>query len=79
MTYVYMLQSISNPEHYYVGLNSDLKARFAAHNRGESSHTSKYAPWQLVTYVAFSDSAKASTFERYLKTASGRAFAKKHF
>jgi hypothetical protein len=30
-----------------------------------------------VTYVAFSDEAKAIAFERYLKTASGRAFAKK--
>jgi len=31
----------------------------------------------LVTYVAFSDEQKAVAFERYLKTASGRAFAKK--
>jgi len=30
-----------------------------------------------VTYVAFSDEAKAIAFERYLKSPSGRAFAKK--
>jgi hypothetical protein len=30
-----------------------------------------------VTYLAFSDDAKAVEFERYLKSASGRAFAKK--
>jgi putative endonuclease len=29
------------------------------------------------TYVAFADEAKAVAFERYMKTASGRAFAKK--
>ena len=34
-------------------------------------------PWRLITYIAFSDEAKAIAFERYLKTASGRAFAKK--
>ncbi len=36
MIYVYMLQSISPPEHFYVGLTSDLKKRFAEHNRRES-------------------------------------------
>jgi putative endonuclease len=79
MIYVYMLQSISHPEHFYVGLTSDLKKRFAEHNRGESGHTSKFTPWRIVTYVAFSDEQRAASFERYLKTASGRAFAKKHF
>jgi putative endonuclease len=40
-------------------------------------HTSKYAPWKLVTYVAFSDRQKAEAFEHYLKSGSGHAFAKK--
>jgi len=43
----------------------------------KSPHTSKYAPWKLITYVAFSDEQKAETFERYLKSGSGHAFAKK--
>jgi hypothetical protein len=30
------------------------------------------------TYIAFSDSKRADEFERYLKSASGRAFLKKH-
>jgi hypothetical protein len=34
-------------------------------------------PWKLVTYVAFSDIEKARAFERYLKSGSGHAFAKK--
>jgi putative endonuclease len=34
-------------------------------------------PWRLVTYVAFSDRAKAEEFERYLKSGSGHAFANK--
>jgi putative endonuclease len=36
-----------------------------------------YAPWRLVTYVAFSDEQKAESFERYLKSGSGHAFARK--
>jgi hypothetical protein len=35
--------------------------------------------WRLVTYIAFSDDQKAADFERYLKSASGRAFANKRF
>jgi len=39
--------------------------------------TSKYRPWQLKTYVAFSNEERAVAFEKYLKSGSGRAFAKK--
>jgi len=77
MKYVYLLQSIDNPKETYVGLADDLRARLAAHNAGQSRHTAKFKPWRLVTYVAFSDEAKAVVFERYLKSSSGRAFAKK--
>jgi hypothetical protein len=37
----------------------------------------QYAPWRLKTYIAFSDAQRALVFEKYLKSASGRAFAKK--
>jgi predicted GIY-YIG superfamily endonuclease len=77
MTYVYLLESVSFPGQWYVGHADDLRARLAAHNAGQSPHTAKYKPWRLVTYLAFSDEAKAIAFERYLKTASGRAFANK--
>jgi putative endonuclease len=77
MKYVYFLQSIEHPDQNYVGLADDLKARLKVHNAGGSSHTSKHKPWRLVTYVGFSDEAKAVAFERYMKTGSGRAFAKK--
>jgi predicted GIY-YIG superfamily endonuclease len=75
--YVYLLQSIDYPDETYVGLTDDLRSRFSAHNAGRSPHTNKYKPWHLVSYVAFSDERKAIEFERYLKSASGRAFAKK--
>ena len=77
MKYVYFLQSIAHPDQNYVGMTDDLRARLKVHNSGRSPHTSKHKPWRLVTYVGFSDEAKAVAFERTMKTGSGRAFAKK--
>jgi predicted GIY-YIG superfamily endonuclease len=77
MLYVYLLRSESAPDQRYVGITSNLKQRLTDHNSGKSPHTSKYIPWTLVTYVAFSDVQKARMFERYLKSGSGHAFAKK--
>lgn len=77
MRYVYLIQSESSPGQRYVGVTYDLKQRLAEHNAGKSPHTSKYAPWKLVIYVAFSDDRKAEAFERYMKSGSGHAFARK--
>ena len=76
-TYVYILQSQPDPGHFYVGLTDDLRDRLRRHNAGEVAHTSKFRPWRVKTAVAFTDRQRAGEFERYLKTASGRAFAKK--
>ncbi len=73
----YLLQSEAVVDQRYVGSTADLKQRLAMHNAGKSPHTSKYVPWKLVTYVAFSDQRKAESFERYLKSGSGHAFARK--
>jgi putative endonuclease len=50
-----------------------------AHNAGESPHTSKFRPWRLKAYFAFEDETKARSFEAYLKSGSGNAFANKRF
>ena len=76
-SYVYILQSVQVPQRFYVGLTKDLKSRLVKHNAGEVPHTAKFRPWQIKTAVAFTDGDRATNFERYLKTASGRAFAKK--
>lgn len=77
--YVYMLQSISHPGRFYVGMTQDLRERLKTHNAGKVTHTSKFLPWRIETAVAFRDAANGVAFERYLKSQSGRAFAKKHF
>ncbi|HEV2549369.1 MAG TPA: GIY-YIG nuclease family protein [Stellaceae bacterium] len=77
MTYVYILQSMQRLERFYVGVTADFRSRLRRHNAGEVSHTSKYTPWAVKTYIAFSDETQAYAFEKYLKSPSGRAFAKK--
>jgi predicted GIY-YIG superfamily endonuclease len=75
--YVYILQCENQPDRFYVGSTEDLHARLKKHNAGQVPHTAKFRPWKVKTAVAFSYAEKALAFERYLKTASGRAFAKK--
>jgi predicted GIY-YIG superfamily endonuclease len=75
--YVYLIQSIAALGQRYVGVTADLKRRLQDHDAGNSPHTSKFRPWRLVTYIAFSDPTKAEAFERYLKSGSGHAFANK--
>ena len=76
-SYVYILESLSSVGGFYVGLTDDLAARLTKHNAGGVSHTVKLRPWRIKTSVAFRDRNRAAEFERYLKSASGRAFAKK--
>ena len=76
MKYVYILQSVDSA-HFYTGITDDLRDRLAKHNAGEMPHTSKYKAWRVKTYIAFTDRTQAFNFERYLKSPSGRAFAKK--
>jgi putative endonuclease len=77
--YVYVLKSLSFGNQYYVGKSKDLQSRIIEHNRGQSSYTKKYRPWEIINYLWFKDKGKAFLFERYLKTCSGREFMKKHF
>lgn len=76
-SYVYVLQSEAKPSHFYTGLTDDLQARLRKHNAGDASFTAKLRPWRIKTAIAFTDREQAAAFEKYLKTASGRAFAKK--
>ena len=77
MHYVYLLRSISRPDQTYIGYSGDLKKRLTQHNTGMVPHTSKFMPWALVTYLGFDSKHRAQAFEKYLKSSSGKAFARK--
>jgi putative endonuclease len=76
--YIYILQSERDEDRFYTGLTDDLRKRLRSHNAGRVLHTAKWRPWRLKAYVALSDRVRAAAFERYLKSASSRAFVKKH-
>jgi putative endonuclease len=77
--YVYILASESDPDRHYIGSTADLDARLTAHNAGKVAHSSKHEPWRIETAIALGDKRKATAFERYLKSGSGREFARRHF
>ncbi len=77
--FVYILKSISDQHEYYVGVTSDPDLRLKAHNAGSTGHTSAHRPWRILVCIAFDEEEPARRFERYLKSGSGREFARRHF
>jgi predicted GIY-YIG superfamily endonuclease len=63
----------------YTGCTNNLDARLDRHSKGYVFSTKDKLPIELEMYVAFTDKYKAFAFEKYLKSGSGRAFAKRHF
>ena len=78
MHHVYILRSISNPSHTYVGYTSlTVEDRLRKHNKGDVPHTSKYLPWEIEFFAGFPNKYTALAFEAYLKSHSGKAFTSK--
>ena len=77
--FVYVLRSLLSSQRPYIGLTSNVAARLRAHNEGLNRSTAPYRPWELIVSLEFNQEAAALAFERYLKSGSGRAFAKRHF
>ncbi len=77
MYYTSIIQSESDDSKLYFGSTQDLQKRLLAHNAGQSPHTSKYKPWKVIWYAAFSSEQKALAFEKYIKSGSGKAFLRK--
>ncbi|MBD3176238.1 MAG: GIY-YIG nuclease family protein [Armatimonadia bacterium] len=75
--YVYILESESEPGRHYTGLTTHVSRRLKAHNSGQVPHTAKHRPWVIQTVIAFRSKERAAAFERYLKSHSGRAFARR--
>ena len=76
--YVYIIESKSHSDRYYIGFTEDLQDRLKHHNSGAVPSTRPFRPWAYRTCTAFTDRNRALDFERYLKTHSGRAFLSKH-
>jgi putative endonuclease len=77
--FVYVLRSETDPTRHYVGITSSVENRLEWHNFGPSGHTTEHRPWRVVVSIEFPTERDAVRFEKYLKSGSGRAFAKRHF
>ena len=77
MWYVHFL-ALSNGD-VYVGSTDDLRRRLTSHEPGQVISTAKFLPLTLKSYVAVQTAEKARQLEKYFKTGSGKAFAKKRF
>lgn len=78
MVTVYLLESMRNPSRRYVGITIDIDRRLRQHDAGEVRSTSPYRPWSLIAAFSFSSNPVGIAFEKYLKSGSGRAFARQH-
>lgn len=76
---VYVLRSDIDPARHYLGLTSDVARRLVGHNAGLNVHTARHRAWSVVVSIEFATRECAGRLERYLKSGSGRAFAKRHF
>ena len=77
MFYVYILKCIDGS--FYTGCSEDLNERINRHQKGYVDATKNKIHVVLVFFCAFVNKYKAFEFEKYLKSGSGIAFAKKRF
>jgi putative endonuclease len=76
--FVYVIRNQAIRPKYYTGLTSDVARRVSEHNTGRCSHTADHGPWSVDVAIEFADERRAVTFEQYLKSGSGVAFAQRH-
>jgi predicted GIY-YIG superfamily endonuclease len=77
--FVYVLQSMAQPDRQFVECTANVPVRVATHNAGHSPLTASCRPWRLVTVVQFGNETAALRFEKFLKTGAGRALTRQFF
>ncbi len=70
---MYVLRSESDSG-FYIGFSTNLRARLAQHQVGESFATKSRGPWKLIYYEAYTEREDAEGRERFLKSGAGRRF-----
>ena len=77
MVTVYVIESISD-QTWYTGMALDPINRLAEHNAGKNRFTKGHRPWKIIFTEMHPDWATARKREKYLKSAAGKSFIKKH-
>jgi len=76
--FVYIIGSARESGRHDVGITWDPDWRLERHSHDSCGHTKKYRPWSLVVVLEVSAERAAAAVGRYLKSGSGRVFAKRH-
>ena len=76
MHYTYILRSRKDGK-CYIGSTSDLRRRFAEHERGEVPSTKPRRPFDLIFYEAYLHHEEAVGREKYFKTTKGKIALRK--
>jgi len=76
---VYIIRSATYPSRHYVGITDNIRDRLEWHNHGRCGHTAAHRPWSILIAIEFRTERDTVRFEKYLKSGSGRAVAKRHF
>ena len=77
MYFVYILYS-EKGACYYVGMSKNVSQRLKTHNKGQVRSTKPYVPWRVIHTETYATQVVAREREKYLKTAAGRRWGKKH-
>ncbi|MDD2656133.1 MAG: GIY-YIG nuclease family protein [Patescibacteria group bacterium] len=68
---LYILQSLSHKDKFYVGITNRERERLDEHNRGQTFSTKKYLPWKVIYMEEFETKSQAMKRETYLKSING--------
>ena len=71
MFYVYLLESITTDNDYYLGSTTDLRRRLKEHNSDRGCITTKNKKWKLIYYEAYPTLELARQREKILKRNRG--------
>lgn len=77
MIYVYLIQSINEPQKLYVGQTENIDVRLSEHNSGKSKYTQTWRPWKVIYQEQFDNRMDARKREIYLKSTAGKNFLRR--
>lgn len=74
--YVYIIQSVSDPNFIYKGFTDNVERRFNEHQFGKANSTKNYVPFKLIHVEIVSSRKEARAMEKYFKSGYGREIIK---
>lgn len=73
---VYVIRSLKDGR-LYVGMSENVASRLKQHNKGLTTSTRSYKPWELVYIEELEDRSAARKREKFLKGGYGKEYIKK--